>query len=64
MSRAKARKAAVPVQPEIPQWVKEMHDHYQKKGFYRSEDVERVLGDPGKRVEAPASMEISKFRRA
>jgi hypothetical protein len=36
-----------------PQWVREMHAFRHEHGFYRPEDVIRVLGDPGKRVEVP-----------
>jgi hypothetical protein len=39
----------------VPDWVKEMHAYRNEHGFYRIEDVFRVLGDPGTRVEIPAS---------
>jgi hypothetical protein len=32
-------------------WVREMHAHFQEKGFYRPEDLRRILGDPTDRVE-------------
>jgi hypothetical protein len=34
-----------------PKWVKEMHDHFQRRGFYRAEDLGRVLGDPRDHVQ-------------
>lgn len=27
-------------------WVKEMHNHFRQNGFYRAEDLNRLLGDP------------------
>jgi hypothetical protein len=33
-----------------PQWVSNMHAHYAKTGQYRSEDLQRVLGDPRSQV--------------
>lgn len=45
------------MQPERPpvaaSWVMAMHEHYYREGFYRSEDVSRVLGDPGQCVTIP-----------
>jgi hypothetical protein len=29
-----------------PDWVIKMREHYVRTGFYRAEDVTRVLGDP------------------
>lgn len=35
------------VQPPVEaEWVTKMHDHFQKTGSYRPQDLERVLGDP------------------
>jgi hypothetical protein len=35
------------VQAETPAaWVSEMHVHFNQTGFYRVQDVQRVLGDP------------------
>lgn len=38
----------VPMPPslEAPEWVAEMHAHYQELGFYRAADVVRGLGNP------------------
>lgn len=41
----------------IPQWLKDMHEHYNEHGFYRPEDLERVLGDPTKGVSIPLDNE-------
>jgi hypothetical protein len=38
-----------------PDWVKEMHKHFQKYGFYRAEDLHRALGDPNGYVEVRTS---------
>lgn len=34
-------------------WVMEMHAHFHQTGFYRSEDVQRVLGDQRHHVDIP-----------
>lgn len=44
--------------PAIPAWVQEMHEHFREHGFYRAEDLQRVLGDPTVRVEMPATTEL------
>lgn len=53
MSRKPApKRKSKPVAPtpqreqRTPEWVKDMHDYYQKTGLYRAEDLNRVLGDP------------------
>jgi hypothetical protein len=40
-------------QPPRPggEWIQKMHDHFRQKGFYRAEDLQRVLGDPREHVE-------------
>jgi hypothetical protein len=43
----------------VPEWVREMHAYRNKHGFYRPEDVFRVLGDPQKRVEIPSADEMT-----
>jgi len=40
-----------------PNWVIEMHEHYNKYGFFRAGDVRRVLGDPCKGVSMPRNEE-------
>lgn len=47
----------------VPRWVTEMHAYYQLNGFYRAEDVLRVLGDQTKGVAAPASTINTKHGR-
>lgn len=38
---------------EQPAWLREMHEHFQRTGCYRVEDVQRVLGDQRVSVGAP-----------
>jgi hypothetical protein len=38
-----------------PEWVNEMHEHFRKHGFYRAQDLQRVLGDPRESVELRAT---------
>ena len=35
---------------QSPHWVIAMHEHFQKAGYFRAEDVHRVLGDPRESV--------------
>jgi hypothetical protein len=44
-----------------PEWVREMIDHYRRTGSYRPEDLERLLGDPNKRVEVRAEVSLTSF---
>lgn len=37
----------------LPEWVREMREHFQLHGWYRAQDLRRVLGDPLERVEVP-----------
>lgn len=46
-----------------PKWVEDMHEHFRETGFFRSEDLQRVLGDQLERVELPASTGMSQFGR-
>jgi len=39
------------IQP--PKWVLEMREFYSKNGFYRPEDLRRLLGDPTRGVTFP-----------
>lgn len=34
-----------------PRWVASARQHYERTGGYRPEDVRRILGNPGQRVE-------------
>lgn len=42
----------------MPAWVTSMHQHYQQTGFFRAEDLTRVLGDPRDAVEVRTSTEM------
>jgi hypothetical protein len=46
-----------------PRWVEEMHEHFRENGFYRAEDLQRVLGDPRECVEVKASTDLMQFSR-
>lgn len=53
-------KGALPVhdQPTSPDWVNDMHDYFRNNGFFRAEDLRRVLGDPRDRVELGPTTEF------
>jgi hypothetical protein len=40
-------------------WIQEMHDHFRQRGFFRAEDLQRVLGDPRDHVDVQATDEES-----
>ena len=42
-----------------PDWLIKMHKHYSENGFYRPEDLKRVLGDSNEGVSIPNSKEES-----
>jgi len=44
-----------------PAWVRQMIEHYRRTGTYRPEDLERLLGDPNKRVEVRSEMSLAAF---
>lgn len=55
MARKITTKKVIPAvqfitRPE-PGWVNEMHAHFHKTGYYRPQDLERVLGDPRRGME-------------
>jgi hypothetical protein len=49
---------AIQTKPQSPDWVAEMHRHFQENGFYRPEDLERVFGDQSTGVEVKVAIEI------
>jgi hypothetical protein len=49
------------IEQREPGWVTEMHEHFQKTGAFRADDLERVLGDPREAVEVNA---VSEFHYA
>lgn len=57
MSDLNLRLNILPQQKDSPDWVLEMHRHFQQNGFYAAEDLQKVLGDPRTRVEVPSSQE-------
>ena len=46
-----------------PVWLVNMIDHYRRKGFYRPEDLRRLLGDPNERVELGPDTGLPLFLR-
>ena len=46
-----------------PQWVQEMHKYFRENGFYRAEDLQRVLGDPRECVHVQASTDLIQLSR-
>lgn len=44
-----------------PDWVREMIEHHRRTGTYRPEDLERLLGDPNKRVEVRSEVSLTSF---
>ncbi|HEV8621126.1 MAG TPA: hypothetical protein VGQ79_08900 [Nitrospiraceae bacterium] len=46
-----------------PQWVQDMHKHFGENGFYRAEDLQRVLGDPRESVQVKASNDLLQLSR-
>ena len=45
-TKPKQQTIAVGEPPSEPKWINEMHDHYRQNGFYRAQDLEKVLGNP------------------
>jgi hypothetical protein len=41
--------------PPEASWVTDMRDHFNRHGFYRREDLERLLGKPGDSVQVTVS---------
>lgn len=44
-----------------PKWLVDMHDHYEKVGSFRTEDILRVLGDPRKGVDMASEERARSF---
>lgn len=57
MKEPKQQSSAVPEPVSEPKWVEEMHGYYQQNGFYRAQDLQRVLGDPREHVTLQTSDE-------
>lgn len=47
----------------IPKWLEDMHKHFGENGFYRSEDLQRVLGDPCESVQISAATDLKQLTR-
>lgn len=50
-------------QSPSPKWVEKMHEHFREKGFFRAEDLQRLLGDPGQHVAVQASTDLRQLTR-
>jgi hypothetical protein len=57
------KRATRPVQDQHPEWLKDMRAHYNETGFYRAEDIQRVLGDPRDGVGMTVSTELAAAAR-
>ena len=44
-----------------PEWVREMREHYREKGWYRPDDLKRLLGDPNRRVDMGTKESIERL---
>ena len=42
-------------------WLAEMHEHFQRRGFYRAQDLQRVLGDPRTHVRVKTTTDPGNF---
>jgi hypothetical protein len=56
-TRNPQNKAVPPVaeQHSAATWVSGMRQHFQQTGYYRTEDLDRLLGDPRQSVEISSS---------
>jgi len=64
IQKGQAPEKQLPIErPSPPQWVQEMHTHFTENGFYRAEDLERVLGDPRECVHVQASTDLMQLSR-
>lgn len=57
MAGAEQKPSDAQTLPAESEWVEEMHEHYRQNGFYRAQDLERVLGDPREHLEVKTSDE-------
>ncbi len=54
-----AKKLVAQAQDKTPEWVDSMHSFFGQNGFYRADDLRRVLGDPRDQVDIGASRDLS-----
>lgn len=57
------KKSAVAVVVTDPLWVREMHCYFRTNGYYRADDLRRVLGDPARSVKGEASTDFAHLNR-
>lgn len=53
----------LPEKSPPPQWVQEMHNYFRENGFYRTEDLQRVLGDPRESVTVKSSVDLMQMSK-
>jgi hypothetical protein len=58
--RRKSTTRALPpaAQSAQPDWVSSMQEHFRANGYYRAEDLARVLGDPRETVQISAGSDF------
>lgn len=47
-----------PPEQKVADWVIEMHAYHERTGLYRTEDLNRVLGDPREQVRGKVKRDI------
>ena len=52
---------AAPSGDPSPEWVRNMRDHYQRTGTFRSEDLARLLGDQTRGVGSSRTIDRSGY---
>jgi hypothetical protein len=57
-TKAVADVATTGTPPQPAAWVTGMLEHFQSTGFYRSEDLHRLLGDPRESVEVSVTPDL------
>jgi hypothetical protein len=63
MTYSSSRQSSSDNKQLAPQWIEDMHEHYRQEGFYRSEDLQRVVGDPRECISVEASTDIQQLLR-
>jgi hypothetical protein len=61
---AAAKLREVAARAPMAEWLRSMIEHYQRTGTYRPEDLDRLLGDPNRRVEVKAEQSVSSLLAA
>ncbi len=59
--KTRARRPEAQTQTLDSEWVSEMQEHFQRRGFYRAQDLERVLGNPRSHVQVRTTSDPANF---